>query len=44
MKRVLEKYPGNKIVWAHMGLSKGLTKMDPAQHIAIMKCSVSPSF
>jgi predicted TIM-barrel fold metal-dependent hydrolase len=37
MKHVLQKYPDNKIVWAHMGLSKELTKMDPAQHIRIMK-------
>jgi len=37
MKHILEKYPDNKIVWAHMGLSKELTKMDPQQHIAIMK-------
>lgn len=37
MQYVLEKYPNNKIVWAHMGLSKELSKMDPALHIAIMK-------
>jgi len=37
MKHVLKKYPKNKIVWAHMGLSKELTKMDPKQHVAIMK-------
>lgn len=37
MKHVLETYPDNKIVWAHMGLSKELTKMDPHQHVAIMK-------
>ena len=37
MKYVLEKYPDNKIVWAHMGLSKELTKMDPNQHVSIMK-------
>jgi hypothetical protein len=37
MEHVLEKYPDNKIVWAHMGLSKELTRMDPNQHVAIMK-------
>jgi predicted TIM-barrel fold metal-dependent hydrolase len=37
MKHVLKMYPKNKIVWAHMGLSKELTKMDPHQHVAIMK-------
>ena len=37
MQYILETYPNNKIVWAHMGLSKELTKMDPALHIAIMK-------
>lgn len=37
MKYVLEKYPDNKIVWAHMGLSKELQNMDPNQHVAIMK-------
>lgn len=37
MKHVLKNYPDNKIVWAHMGLSKELTKMDPNQHVSIMK-------
>lgn len=37
MEHVLEKYPDNKIVWAHMGLSKELSKMSPDQHVAIMK-------
>ncbi len=37
MKHVLAKYPDNKIVWAHMGLSKELAHMDPEQHIRIMK-------
>lgn len=37
MQHVLNRYPNNKIVWAHMGLSKELTHMDPEQHIAIMK-------
>lgn len=30
-------YPENKIVWSHMGLSKELVRIDPAQHIAIME-------
>jgi predicted TIM-barrel fold metal-dependent hydrolase len=37
MQHILKTYPNNKIVWAHMGLSKELTKMDPKLHIAIMK-------
>jgi hypothetical protein len=37
MQHVLERYPDNKIVWAHMGLSKELKHMDPNQHVAIMK-------
>ncbi|MDW3195341.1 MAG: amidohydrolase family protein [Cytophagales bacterium] len=36
MKMTLETYPNNKIVWAHMGLSKELTQLDPDQHIQIM--------
>jgi predicted TIM-barrel fold metal-dependent hydrolase len=37
MKHVLQKYPDNKIVWAHMGLSKELTRMDPNLHVTIMR-------
>lgn len=37
MDHVLETYPDNKIVWAHMGLSKELTSMEPARHVALMK-------
>ncbi|MFC3814848.1 amidohydrolase family protein [Lysobacter sp. GCM10012299] len=43
MQHVLKKYPDNKIVWAHMGLSKELTRMDPRQHIAIMKKAIDSS-
>jgi hypothetical protein len=43
MKYVLTKYPDNKIVWAHMGLSKELTRMDPDQHISIMKAALDAS-
>ncbi|MFI1100611.1 hypothetical protein [Streptomyces melanogenes] len=37
MEQTLRLYPANKIVWAHMGLSKELTTMDPDRHIKIMK-------
>jgi predicted TIM-barrel fold metal-dependent hydrolase len=37
MERVLRNYPDNKIVWAHMGLSKELTTMDANVHVATMK-------
>lgn len=30
-------YPDNRIVWMHMGLSKELTVIEPAEHIAIME-------
>jgi predicted TIM-barrel fold metal-dependent hydrolase len=43
MKHVLSRYPDNKIVWAHMGLSKELTKMDPDQHVTIMKAALDAS-
>ena len=29
MQHVLQRYPDNKIVWAHMGLSKELVRMNP---------------
>jgi hypothetical protein len=35
--KVLDAYPDNKIVWAHMGLSKELKTMDPGKHVAMMK-------
>ncbi|WP_290577892.1 amidohydrolase family protein [Ketobacter sp.] len=37
MEHVLERYPDNPIVWAHMGLSKELTTMDANTHVALMK-------
>jgi hypothetical protein len=43
MRKVLQTYPDNKIVWAHMGLSKELTHMDPKQHIGIMKAALDSS-
>ena len=36
MDYVFESYPDNPIVWAHMGLSKELTTMDPDLHVSIM--------
>ena len=34
MEEVLNRYPRNPVVWVHMGLSRELTSMDPAQHVA----------
>ena len=36
MEEVLRLYPENVIVWVHMGLSRELTAMAPAQHVALM--------
>ncbi|PHR26105.1 MAG: amidohydrolase [Fluviicola sp.] len=36
MEEVLNRYNDNKIVWAHMGLSKELSKMPAEQHIGIL--------
>lgn len=36
MQEVLTLYPENKIVWVHLGLSKELTNLEPARHIAIL--------
>lgn len=36
MQEVLRLYPDNKIVWMHMGLSRELVTMDPAEHIQLM--------
>jgi len=37
MEEVLNRYNDNKIVWAHLGLSKELTDIAPEKHIAILK-------
>ncbi|MFD5464989.1 amidohydrolase family protein [Kitasatospora sp. NPDC127059] len=37
MEEILAQYPDNKIVWAHMGLSKELAHMDPDEHIRILE-------
>ena len=36
MEEVLNQYPKNKIIWAHMGLSKELSNMNPDEHLNIM--------
>ena len=36
MEEVLRRYPENAIVWVHMGLSRELTGMAPARHVALM--------
>ncbi len=37
MEYILSSYPDNKIVWAHMGLSKELSNMNPYTHVSTMK-------
>ena len=37
IQEVLRLYPGTKIVWVHMGLSKELVNMDPGHHIQVME-------
>lgn len=34
---VLRRYPSNKIVWVHMGLSLQLIDMDAAHHVALLE-------
>ena len=36
MREVLDRYPDNRIVWMHMGLSLELTTLPAADHIALM--------
>jgi len=36
MEYVLERYPDNKIVWMHLGLSKELTTLSASRHIEIL--------
>lgn len=43
MDYVLERYPDNKIIWAHMGLSKELTKLSAEEHIQIIKSLLDKS-
>lgn len=37
LQTVLDLYPRNKIVWAHMGLSQELSTMSPTQHITVVR-------
>ena len=37
IEEMLDSYPGNSIVWMHMGLSRELVRMDPERHIEILK-------
>ena len=37
MRHVLNLYPENTIIWAHMGLSKELLTMPANEHVALMK-------
>lgn len=37
IERVLRRYPSNKIVWVHMGLSLQLVDMDAAHHVALLE-------
>ncbi|MFI0404157.1 MAG: amidohydrolase family protein, partial [Cyanobium sp.] len=37
MEEVLRRYPNNRIVWMHLGLSKELSVIDPKQHIALLE-------
>jgi hypothetical protein len=37
MDEVLRRYPDNRIVWMHLGLSKELTTVDPREHIQLLE-------
>lgn len=37
MEEVLRLYPDNAIVWMHIGLSRELTRIDPALHIGVLR-------
>ncbi|MEI6358921.1 MAG: amidohydrolase family protein [Synechococcus sp. ELA619] len=37
MEEVLRRYPNNKIVWMHLGLSKELPHIDAYKHVAILE-------
>lgn len=36
MQEVLDRYPGNRIVWMHMGLSRELTTLPATEHIDLL--------
>ncbi len=37
MREVLDRYPDNRVVWMHMGLSLELTTLPASEHIALME-------
>ena len=37
MEAVLRRYPNNRIVWMHLGLSKELTAIDPKRHVQLLE-------
>ena len=37
LEEVLRQYPENAIVWVHMGLSRELTRLEPARHVALLE-------
>ena len=37
MEEVLRLYPGNKIVWMHLGLSRELVRVDADEHIGVLR-------
>lgn len=37
IEEMLRLYPDNTVIWMHMGLSKELVSMDPAEHIGIVR-------
>ncbi|MDE0062516.1 MAG: amidohydrolase family protein [Gammaproteobacteria bacterium] len=37
IEQMLAAYPGNAIIWMHMGLSRELVSIDPQQHIEVLK-------
>jgi hypothetical protein len=37
MEEVLRRYPDNRIVWMHLGLSKELTVVNPREHIQLLE-------
>jgi predicted TIM-barrel fold metal-dependent hydrolase len=37
MEEVLRRYPNNRIVWMHLGLSKELTTINPREHIQLLE-------
>ena len=37
IEEMLAAYPGNAVIWMHMGLSRELVRMDPQRHVGILK-------